>query len=268
MIRRAFPQRFDRLADNGRTEPLRVTVTTDDGVEHDVVMKVSAGRESSEEGLMNEMLGSLLAADLGLPVNEPFFVQLDTDFVQSVVRPDVRDRLQKSSRIAFASKAAGEQWRRWKPSDKLAKSQLELAIATMAFDGFVANSDRSPQNSNLLVKDTDWRLIDHEAAFGFRLRLFPKCEPWKAGNLEMMRRYGHDSEHVFAKQLAKRHDLNFEPVRGSWSGLSDVRMIQYDAMLPEEWEAVRPFLAEAIRHIKQVRDNIEACLRELERVLS
>lgn len=268
MIRRAFPQRFDRLADNGRTEPVRVTVETDDGVEHEVVMKVSAGRECSEEGLMNEMLGSLLAADLELPVNEPFFVELDPDFVQSVVRRDMKERLEKSCKIAFASKAAGEQWRRWMPSDKLVASQAQMAVGVMAFDGFVANSDRGPRNSNLLVRDTDWRLIDHEAAFGFRMRLFPKCEPWKPGNLEMMSRYGHDSEHIFARQLSRRNDLDFERVRDLWSGLSDARLAQYDAILPDEWEATRPNLAEAIHHLKQVRDNIEACLKELERVLS
>ncbi|RJT31902.1 hypothetical protein D3227_28110 [Mesorhizobium waimense] len=241
---------------------------TDDGVEHEVVMKVSSGRECSEEGLMNEMLGSLLAADLGLPVNEPFFVELDADFVQSVVRSDIKDRLVRSCTVAFACKAAGEQWRRRVPSDRIVASQVEMAIGVMAFDGFAANGDRGPRNSNLLVKDTEWRLIDHEAAFGFRMRLFPKCEPWKVGNLEIMRRYGQDSEHIFAKQLSKRDDLDFRHVRDFWSGLSDARLAQYDATLPEEWGATRPNLAEAILHLKQVRDNIDACLKELERILS
>lgn len=268
VIRRAFPQRFDKLTDNGRTEPIRITVETGDGVEHEVVMKVSSGPECSQEGLMNEMLGSLLAADLGLPVNEPFFVELDADFVQSVVRPDIRDRLGKSCTVAFASKAAGEQWRRWMPSDRLTATQLEMAISVLAFDSFIANGDRGPRNSNLLVKDTDWRLIDHEGAFGFRMRLFPKCEPWKMGNLEMVRRYGQDSEHIFTKQLSKRDDLDFGRLRDLWSGLSDARLAQYDATLPDEWEATRPNLADAILHLKQVRDNVEACLKELKRVLS
>lgn len=53
-----------------------------------------------------------------------------------------------------------------------------------------------------------------------------------------------------------------------WSGLSDARLAQYDATLPGEWEAARPMLAEAIRHLKQVRDNIDLCLAELKRVLT
>lgn len=268
MIRRASAQRFDRPAENGRTEPLRMTVETADDVEHDVFVKVSSGRECSVEGLMNEMLGVLLAADLGLPVNEPFFVELDPNFIEAVARPGIRERLAASCPLAFASKAAGQQWRRWIPSDKIAATQVELALGVIAFDGFVGNSDRGPRNPNLLVRDLVWRVIDHEGAFGFRTKLFPRCEPWKLGNLELLRRFGEDSEHVFARLLARRDDLDFTGLRARWSGLSDARLAQYDATLPDEWEAVRPNLAEAILHLKQVRDNIDLCLTELKRVLT
>ena len=45
MIRRATAIGFSRQAAPGRTEPLRVTVMTDDGVEHEAVMKISTGME-------------------------------------------------------------------------------------------------------------------------------------------------------------------------------------------------------------------------------
>ncbi|CAH1666264.1 MULTISPECIES: HipA family kinase [unclassified Chelatococcus] len=245
-----------------------MSVFTQDDAEHEVFVKVSSGKECSVEGLMNEMLGALLASDLGLPVNEPFFVELDPDFIQSVVRPEIRTRLSASCPLAFASKAAGQQWRRWIASDKIVESQVELALGVIAFDGFIANNDRGPRNSNLLVRDLDWRVIDHETAFGFRTKLFPRCEPWKLGNLALLCRYGQDSEHIFARLLAGRDDLDFPALRARWSALSDARLAQYEATLPEEWEVVRPNLAEAIRHLKQVRDNIDLCLAELKRVLT
>jgi hypothetical protein len=46
-------------------------------------MKISAGIELGIEGLVNEMLGSLVAADVGLSVQEPFFVVLDAEFCAS-----------------------------------------------------------------------------------------------------------------------------------------------------------------------------------------
>ncbi|WP_152533458.1 MULTISPECIES: HipA family kinase [unclassified Labrenzia] len=268
MIREAVLSRFDRSTEVGRTEPLRVGVLVDDEAEHDVVLKVSVGPECSIEGLANEMLGSLLAADLGLPVCEPYFVRIERDFLEAVTEPSLRQRLENSCPVAFGSQHAGVQWRRWLQSDRLSVNQIDQAISVLAFDGFIGNSDRNPRNSNMLVRNEDWRLIDHESAFRFRMKLFPRCEPWSPGNLQMMCNFGEDSEHIFARQLAGRNDLDFAPTRARWEGLSDVRLAQYDAALPDEWEEVRPFLSEALEHIKQIRDQIDRCIGEIERVLS
>jgi hypothetical protein len=46
-------------------------------------MKVSSGIELGVECLMKEMLGSLIAADVGLSVQEPLFVFLDPEFCAS-----------------------------------------------------------------------------------------------------------------------------------------------------------------------------------------
>ncbi|MGT2502835.1 HipA family kinase [Bradyrhizobium guangxiense] len=99
MIRRALPIRFSRLAETGRTKPLRAVVETDDGSEHEVVMKISSGIELGVEGLMNEMLGATLAADLGLPVPEPFFVEISPEFCQSMPSGELR----ASPAILFAA---------------------------------------------------------------------------------------------------------------------------------------------------------------------
>jgi hypothetical protein len=267
MIRLATALRFDREAENGRTEPLRISVSTDDGVEQDVVMKIAEGVTVSIEGLANEMLGSLLAADLGLPVNEPFFVTLDDDFVQAVSEPTVRKRLASACKVGFASRDAGRQWRRWITSDSVAASQTQTALAAFAFDAFIANNDRSPKNPNLLVRDIDWRLIDHEAAFSFRMKIAPRCRPWEAGNLNLLRKAGADSEHVFASHLAGRKGLDFNDIATKWADLSDARVAQYGAMLPDEWDTVRPQIDEAIDHLKLVRDKIDLCIAELKRVL-
>ncbi|WP_421930235.1 HipA family kinase [Nitratireductor rhodophyticola] len=236
--------------------------------EHEIVLKVSDGPECSIEGLANELIGSLLAADLGLPVCKPFLVRIDRDFLEAVTDPSLKMRLQNSCPVAFGSEHAGVQWRRWLPSDRLSRNQIDQAISVLAFDGFIGNSDRSPRNSNMLVKDQLWRLIDHESAFRFRMKLFPRCEPWSPGNLAMMCNYGADSEHIFAQQLSGKRELDLTPIRAQWADLSDVRLAQYDAVLPSEWDGVRPFITEALEHIKRVRDQIDHCIREVERVLS
>ena len=268
MIRRGAAIGFTRLAEAGRTKPLRATVLTDDGAELEVVMKVSSGIELGVESLMNEMLGSLIAADLGLSVQEPLFINLDPEFCAAIPSNEIRTKLAASSPLAFASVDAGKQWRGWNASDKVSSAQEETALAAMAFDAFVGNSDRSPSNPNLLVKDQAWRLIDHESGFSFRLKLFPKCQPWLVGNLSPLIQSGSRSEHVFSGHLLGRDSLSFSPIKASWAGLSDARLAQYDAILPEEWAMARPQLTDAIAHLRTIRDTIDQCLTELQRILS
>ncbi len=117
------------------------------------------------------------------------------------------------------------------------------------------------------VRDREWRLIDHESAFGFRMKRFPPCEPWKLGNLNLLKHHGQPSEHVFARHLSGRQDLDFNALRARWADLSEARLAQYDATLPDEWSAVRLILAEALEHLRRVRDRIDLCLGELRRVL-
>jgi hypothetical protein len=268
MIRRASAIGFSRLALPGRTEPLRVSVATNDGAEYEAVMKISTGIELGTEALMNEMLGSMLAADLGLAVQEPFFIDLTAEFCASVPFPALRARLESSCPLAFASLDAGKQWRGWNATDRISPAQEAAAVAVMAFDAFTGNSDRRPGNPNLLVKDQAWRVIDHENSFSYRLRLFPRCQPWIIGNLSGMITPGAPSRHIFASHLAGRKTLSFAPIKATWQVLSDVRLAQYDAILPAEWGAARPHLLEALDHIKKVREKIDACLTELQRILS
>ncbi|MET4181717.1 hypothetical protein ABIB94_003818 [Bradyrhizobium sp. JR7.2] len=268
MIRRATAIGFSRQAAPGRTEPLRVTVMTDDGVEHEAVMKISTGMELGTEALMNEMLGSLLAADVGLTIQEPFFVQLSTEFCDSIPFPAIKARLTSSCPLAFACLDAGKQWRGWNATDRISPAQEAAAVSIMAFDAFTGNSDRRPGNPNLLVKDQAWRLIDHENSFSYRLRLFPRCQPWVVGNLAGMIAPGSPGEHIFASHLIGRETLSFAPIKASWLDLSDARLAQYDAMLPAEWDATRPHLLEALDHIRRVREAVDPCLTELQRILS
>lgn len=268
MIREANAVRFDRQTVTGRNQPLHVVVETSDADQHEVVLKPSLPNELGVEGLANELLGSLLAADLGLPVNEPFLVRLNAAFIEGLGEPKLQERLRKSNQLAFASRTAGAQWHRWQSFCKIAEDQRPLALSILAFDAFIANNDRSPKNPNLLVRGKDWRLIDHEAAFSFRMKIAPPCRPWATGNLNLIMNRGSDSEHLFAHSLKGVKELDVTAVRTAWSRLSDARLVAYQATLPVEWEQADAALRSAITHIANVRDKIDSCLEELARVLS
>ncbi len=270
MICRGQAIRFDKRTDVGRTEPLRTLITiTDDEIEHDVIMKISQSLGGSVNNLAYEMLGAILAGDLGLPVCRPFLVEMDDAFVGSIFPLSLRQRLETSCPLAFGSQDAGRQWRTWSAgTDHVSAEQVDLALRIIAFDAFTGNPDRAPNNPNMLVQGDQWRLIDHENAFGFRLKLFPKCQPWVIGNLDLLTKWGQWSEHIFAQTLHKKSNLDFSSVRNSWADLSDVRLAEYDACLPPEWDDARDDFSDAINHIRQVRDTIDLCVAELKRVLT
>lgn len=177
MIETAQAVRYSGEVEQGRTGPLRVFVETADASKIEVILKATHSHQLTIEGLANEMLGSLLAGDPGLPTPKPLFVELSPEFIATIPDDDVRARLAAACPVAFGSTHAGPQWRRWQPIDRT--DQFDLALALFAFDAFIGNPDRSPSNPNLLRRKTDGSLlvIDHETAFGIRLKLFPPVTP-------------------------------------------------------------------------------------------
>ena len=263
MIRRALAVRYDRPAESGRTEPLRVAVETDDGMQHDVFLKVSAAPQLDLEGLANEALAACVGGQLGIPLCEPFLVELSPDWIGSIPEARPRAVLEQSNPIAFGSEAAGDGWRSWLPTDAITVDRRATALAIVAFDAFIGNQDRRPLNSNLLVKGASFRAIDHETAFRFRV-FIPPLRPWALGGLNHL---VQADGHVLALGLRGKNDLDFTPVRDCWSALSDEVLADCAASLPPEWAAVTGAMSDALTHLRAVRDRIEECLEEVRRVL-
>jgi hypothetical protein len=107
------------------------------------------------------------------------------------------------------------------------------------------------------------RIIDHELAFthGVVVNWQP---PWIMGGLKPFEGFGF---HIFRKGLLGR-DIDYGPVRGCWQALPDGRIGQYQRSLPCEWTGLAPAIDKALKLIRDARDNIEACLTEVKRVLS
>ena len=269
MIETAIAVRFDGYVEQGRTGPLRVQIETAQGDYIDVILKIT-GPQLSIEGLANEMLGALLAGDLGIPTPKPFFVELTPEFIKSIGDLKLKPRLAAACPVGFASSDAGAQWRKWNGTDHLSADAEDLALKILAFDAVIGNPDRSPHNPNLLRSKGDGRMavIDHECAFGFRLKLFPPVRPWQLGNLSPLMSRGADSEHLFYSLLAGREGLSFDSFRTGWEGLTDVRFGAYDALLPDAWNDARAAVADALGHFRQVRENLAGCIAELTRILA
>ena len=62
--------------------------------------------------------------------------------------------------------------------------------------------------------------------------------------------------------------IDFDPIRTVWAGLSDGRIAEYGSVIPNEWSGAAGVVDSALSLIRDARDNIDACLAEVKRVLA
>lgn len=61
---------------------------------------------------------------------------------------------------------------------------------------------------------------------------------------------------------------DFGTTRDRWHGLSYTRLKEYRATIPPEWAEAQLDTDAALKLIANARENIDACIGELERIMS
>jgi hypothetical protein len=62
--------------------------------------------------------------------------------------------------------------------------------------------------------------------------------------------------------------IDFEPIKALWLKISDQRLDDYRAAIPEEWSGDQGPIDAALSLIRDARDKIDGCLQEISRVLT
>lgn len=263
MLTRVTATEFTRAASNGRTKPVMLVCTDPTGDEVELFAKISARCEQGAVHLAREAIAACLAGDLGLPVPQPFLVDLPPTWVAAVPDAELRAAMAASLPIAFGSRFVGPQFATWNSGIPLRPEMVATALGVFVFDAIIQNYDRLEGNANCLVLGEHLRIIDHELAFAHRLMLGWQ-PPWQLGALQCLEKPG---AHIFRDKL-RRAVLDFSPVRAAWSALSDERVEGYASALPAEWAEAAADAAAAVRLIKDARSHIDGCLTEIQRVLT
>lgn len=263
MITRLKPIEFIRNTRSGRTHPALLTCESSDGDEVEVVAKFSAGCDEGITNLAREVIAACLAADLGLPIPQPYLLEISPEWAAVVVEPGQRARIQRSSPIAFGSKLLGSQYSAWSSGSRLLDDMVQVAAAILTFDAIIQNADRRLENPNCLIRGDQLRIIDHELTFMHRLIIGWK-PPWELGGLSVMQTPGY---HIFQEGLRGR-SIDYVAIRDSWACLSNEQILSYCAALPSEWAASSLALQSSLQLIEHARDNIDGCIAEVRRILS
>lgn len=263
MLETVTPVRFHAAVTSGRTRPARVECERAEGTLVEVVAKFGGSCERGDTALAMEVVAACLAADLGLPIPQPYLLAIEPAWVSSIPDVEYRSIVSRSGSIAFGSTDVGSDYRLWTRFDRLTPLLAPVALAIFCFDAFVNNSDRRDDNPNCLRKDEQLRIFDHELAFLYKGILFWR-EPWKVGALAP---FASPGRHIFHAEL-KGQVPDTAPVRAAWAALSDARLARYKQSVPAAWSNAAAAVDDAISLIQGVRDHIDDALEEVRRVLT
>ncbi len=267
MLLRASPTAFDRAMGNGRTKPALLICETQAGEEVEVVAKFSANCDQGVTNLAREAIAACLAGDLDLPIPTPYLLDITPAWATSVTDAATRAKIQSSAPVAFGSSFAGAQFSAWNDGITLRPVMIPLALATFVFDAIIQNPDRRSSNPNCLVRGDTFRIFDHELAFlaySASHSIIGWQPPWVPGSFKIP---NPPDRHIFMGKL-RAEDLDFDRVRDSWKKVSDSRIDGYAATIPVEWAQATADVVSAIALIKSARDQIDACIEEIQRVLA
>jgi hypothetical protein len=259
MLRRLEAIQFIDDVGSGRTMP--VIAAAEDAADdvHEVVLKFASRCDLGTKALAVEVIAACLAGSIGLPIPEPFLVDLSPDW-RATLPPNIRRRVSDFDGLAFGSKLIFPQWPAWTVANRLTPAMVQTAAEILAFDAFVENADRREGNPNCLVSGDQIRIFDHEMAFP---RGVIGLKPWSVGGMKHLTE--PPGRHIFQSQLVGQ-GIDSPAIRAKWAALRDDEIDEDGAAVPVEWHEPG-FVGDILTKIRQVRDNLTGCMAELERIL-
>lgn len=251
-------------AEVGKTRPFYGWGCREVGEEIEVVIKLRAGCPLGTRAMLVEALAAMLAADLDLPVPEPFVVEISREYADSIPDAEARDLAGRSLGLNFGLKKLPTGFAIWPPKRAVPVGLIQTAAEILVFDRLIGNDDRRLEKPNCLFDGKNLAIIDHEMAFPQITAgaLFWK-DPWDEGVFEGNRQ--GPTEHLFQRSIAGK-ELEFNRLQGAWEAIDGERLNEYFDALPREWAALDES-REIVSYLGRVRDRLPDALEQIQRLL-
>jgi hypothetical protein len=270
MLARVTATYFHRPMGVGKTAPSLVTCLHADGSEVELVVKFAGGCEGGTGSLLREAVAALMAADLDLPVPEPFLVNLQADFVATIPDTDERYRLAKRHAAAslgwnFGSKKLPPGFSTILKGQTMPLALRPAAAEILAFDTFISNPDRTVENPNCQSNGSQFGIFDHELAFRTEGVLFWK-PPWEKGAIYFPKAQPDRFRHVFVDQV-RGSEPDFRRFGGAFDVLTAARLNEYQSALPIEWVGDGSDTGRILEYIRALKENVGSAISNLSEAL-
>jgi hypothetical protein len=251
---------FLRPMSSGRTKPCLMVCEDDDGDQEEIVVKLRSGIETREMGSTSEVLASLLARDLDLPVPEPRLVEIEPGFERAVPNPEIAERVRDSVGWSFGSVRLASGVTTWPKGKSIPQLLRQRALEVFAFDTIIQNPDRRKGNPNVLWKGDELFIYDHELSLTFFLPQLGWQPPWTGQGLEFL------TDHVFYDEL-KGTPVNLDRLTGAFEAITEERFDEYVAAVPDDWKVRSDAAVQIVTYLKQARENLDGITSAIGRLL-
>ncbi len=179
------------------------------------------GAGQGKKALIAELIGGLLAKEIGLKVPELVFMHLDDSFSKTEPDEEIQDLLKFSVGLNlglhFLSGAIT-----YDPLVSIADSHS--ASKTVLLDSLITNIDRTAKNTNLLNWKNELWLIDHGASLYFH-------HNWKNWQSHLTRTFPNVKDHV----LLERANHLTEAADEIRQSIDREKITEIISIIPEDW---------------------------------
>jgi hypothetical protein len=122
----------------------------------------------------------------------------------------------------------------------------------------IDNADRGPQKPNILYKNDEILVIDHETAFAFTRLLGPASGEWTADRIKFI------YEHPFYAGL-RGQALRLDRFASNMARLTDQEIASISAAVPDEFG--KDYLDRIGAYLRAARDEIGSMFDAIRRIL-
>ncbi|MEO1514098.1 MAG: HipA family kinase [Bacteroidota bacterium] len=179
------------------------------------------GAGQGKKALIAELIGGLLAKEMGLKVPELVFMNLDDSFSKTEPDEEIQDLLKFSVGLNlglhFLSGAIT-----YDPLVSIADPFSASKVVLL--DSMIANIDRTAKNTNLLNWNSELWLIDHGASLYFH-------HNWKSWESHLTRTFPNVKDHV----LLERADQLEEAAAAIRQSINEEKIGEIVSLIPEDW---------------------------------
>jgi len=261
-----FPEIYHKQLESGVTKPSLLTCKDKDGNRKgEYVVKLRANISFGVTSLAFELIASNIALCLDIPTPEAVLIEIDENFASSIKEEEISKSFISSLGLNFGNKYL-KGYSTWTRGMSLSSFQSQLACEIFAFDALIQNPDRSLVHNkpNVLTKNEEIIIIDHEKAFSF---LFPligkrKMNAWEISEETFVKNHLFYSE---LKKSSKRDIIDFDYIKNKIERLSTNKLDSIIDSLPTEWK--NDYTSKIRIHLEEIVNYSDKFIYELKKTL-